>query len=547
MQYQITKETASMKTRDGIRLDADIYRPLSQEKFPVLLMRQPYGKAIASTVVYAHPRWYASHGYLVVIQDVRGRGTSEGEFELFSNEIEDGYDTVVWASQLPGSNGRVGMYGFSYQGMTQLYAAINKPEALKAIAPAMIAYDLYTDWAYENGAFCYQLNLAWAIQLAAETARLKNDFLAYKILFLASRNLPLYEHPAIFQEVLRKYAPSNFYYQWLNHPFNDQYWQNLSPKTYFKNVDLPMLHIGGWFDAYLRGTFNLYQEMSQKSKFQQCLIVGPWGHLPWGNKLGDRFYGQQANSPIDELQIIWFNKFLKNINNEIFQQPLIKLFEMGSNQWLYFDNLDNQKKIIYCLKSSGLASINDNNGKLLKLNKNSKIANSEDILVCDFWRPVPSLGGHAALPSGAFERSELDNRSDILTYTSDILEEDLHIVGEIKLEMYVDSDVPSFDLCAIVSEVFPNGKVYNFTQGYIRIRKPEKPIKFSLQATCMKVSQNHRLRLSLSSACFPAYSINSGKPDKDVNPLSLDNQVITLTVNSEGKEQSRLLLPIINI
>ncbi len=157
------KESASMLTRDGVRLDADIYRPDAEGEFPVLLMRQPYGRAIASTVVYAHPSWYAAHGYIVVIQDVRGRGTSQGEFKLFVNEINDGEDAVNWVVNLPGSNGKVGMYGFSYQGMTQLYAAAAKPPALKTICPAMIAYDLYTDWVYEGGAFCLQTNLGWAI------------------------------------------------------------------------------------------------------------------------------------------------------------------------------------------------------------------------------------------------------------------------------------------------------------------------------------------------------------------------------------------------
>jgi hypothetical protein len=109
-----------MLTRDGVRLDADIYRPEETGEFPVLLMRQPYGRAIASTVVYAHPTWYAQQGYIVVIQDVRGRGTSEGEFKLFANEIADGEDSVNWAANLPESSGKVGMYGFSYQGMTHL-------------------------------------------------------------------------------------------------------------------------------------------------------------------------------------------------------------------------------------------------------------------------------------------------------------------------------------------------------------------------------------------------------------------------------------------
>lgn len=145
------RETVSMFTRDGIQLDADVYRPQGEGSYPVLLMRQPYGRAIASTVVYAHPRWYAAQGYIVVIQDVRGRGTSKGSFYPFRHEVEDGFDAVNWAAALPGSNGVVGMYGFSYQGMTQLYAASTRPSALKAICPAMLPYDLYADAAYPGG------------------------------------------------------------------------------------------------------------------------------------------------------------------------------------------------------------------------------------------------------------------------------------------------------------------------------------------------------------------------------------------------------------
>ena len=282
---KIIKQTASMQTRDKVRLDADIYRPDTKEELPILLMRQPYGREIASTVVYAHPRWYAAQGYIVVIQDVRGRGTSEGKFDLFTYEVADGLDTINWVSQLPNSTGKVGMYGFSYQGMTQLYTAANQPECLKAIAPAMAAYDLYTDWAYENGAFCLFANLAWAIQLAGETARLKGDEAAYLKLRAASRNLPLNGSIPANPELMRL-APDSFYHQWLNNPDPDaEYWQR-SPKYLLENVDLPMLHLGGWFDPYLRGTLNLYRAMITQSKQPQHLLIGPWAHLPWGRKLG---------------------------------------------------------------------------------------------------------------------------------------------------------------------------------------------------------------------------------------------------------------------
>jgi len=255
-------KTISMLTSDGVSLDADVYYPQAKGKFPVLLMRQPYGRAIASTVVYAHPSWYASHGYIVAIQDVRGRGTSEGDFQLFSNEINDGFEAVAWAADLPKSNGKVGMYGFSYQAMTQLYAAMNQPPALKTIIPAMMGCDLYADWAYEGGAFCLQNNLGWAIQLATETARIQGNELAHEALYNASRNLPLTSAIPVLPEVMTEFAEDSFYHDWIEYDTPGTYWEQLSPQL--EEVDLPMLHIGGWFDPFLRGNWRLYQEMARR-------------------------------------------------------------------------------------------------------------------------------------------------------------------------------------------------------------------------------------------------------------------------------------------
>ncbi|MDX2240822.1 MAG: CocE/NonD family hydrolase, partial [Leptolyngbyaceae cyanobacterium bins.302] len=363
MQVQ-PKQTLSMSTRDGIRLDADVYRPDGEGEFPVLLMRQPYGRAIASTVVYAHPIWYAAQGYIVVIQDVRGRGTSEGEFKLFEHEIEDGYDSVEWAARLPGSSGVVGMYGFSYQGMTQLYAAIAKPPALKAICPAMIGYDLYSDGAYENGAFCLQANLGWAIQLAAETARLQGNEEAFRMLAIAAKNLPLGDVVPPQSSILHNLAPNSFYHDWLDHHEPDAYWQKLSPSSYLHDVDLPMLHIGGWFDTFMRGTINLYKTMAARSEFPQHLIVGPWAHLPWSRKVGALDFGTEANSPCDRLQIRWFDHFLKNKNVGLRAQPPIQLFMMGINEWRYFETWNNISPLPAALVSTGLAAMDAQDGKL---------------------------------------------------------------------------------------------------------------------------------------------------------------------------------------
>jgi hypothetical protein len=563
---KISKQTVSMWTSNNrVRLDADIYRPDTDEKLPILLMRQPYGREIASTVVYAHPRWYAAQGYIVVIQDVRGRGTSEGKFDLFTHEVADGFDTINWVSQLPNSTGEVGMYGFSYQGMTQLYAAVQQPKALKAIAPAMVAYDLYTDWAYENGAFCLFANLAWAIQLAGETARLQGDEAAFQQLYAASRNLPFNDPIPANPQLLKDLAPDSFYHQWLNNPDpNAEYWQMRSPKYLLQNVDLPMLHVGGWFDPYLRGTLNLYQAMTAKSKYPQHLLVGAWAHLPWGRKLGAIDYGVEAQNPIDEIQIRWFDHFLKGKDTGLLTESPISLFEMGSNHWREFDEFPQNQKIYY-LASDGLASIREDSGMLWEYAEEinmeavspqglittdlteaiAEFDNYIDILVHDPWRPVPALGGHAIFPGGSFERSSLDCRSDILTYTSAPLASELHLAGEITVEVYCTTEHSSFDLCAVLSTVHPDGQVFNFTQGYIRVSTTNQNtqlVKIPLQATCMCIAPGYSLRLSLSAACFPAYPVNPGTGKLPHESRLLDMEIITLSIHSGVDYLSRLIM-----
>ncbi|WP_036477111.1 CocE/NonD family hydrolase [Myxosarcina sp. GI1] len=558
---KIIKETASMYTRDRVKLDADIYRPDTSEKLPILLMRQPYGRAIASTVVYAHPRWYAAQGYIVVIQDVRGRGTSEGKFDLFTHEVDDGLDTISWVTQLPNSTEEVGMYGFSYQGMTQLYVAANKPQVLRAIAPAMVAYDLYTDWAYENEAFCLYANLAWAIQLAAETARIKGDEAAYLRLAAAAKNLPLGDSIPANPKIMQELALDSFYHTWLNNPHPETYWQERSPKYLLQDVDLPMLHVGGWFDPYLRGTLNLYRAMAAKSQYPQHLVVGPWGHLPWGRKLNQIDYGIEAQNPIDQLQIRWFDYFLKGKDTGVLNESPISLFEMGSNQWQEFNEFPESQKIYY-LASDGLASMREDAGMLWEYESETEstspqellatdlteavteFSNTEDILVHDPWRPVPARGGHAVFPSGSGDRTDLDCRTDVLTYTSAPLESGLHIVGEVAVEIYCTADAPSFDLCAVLSTVDSQGRVFNFTQGYIRVDTPQSPITIPLQTTCIYMPSQTSLRLSLSAACFPAYPVNSGTGKPPSQTRSLDMQIITIAIKSGADYPSLIRLAI---
>jgi putative CocE/NonD family hydrolase len=558
-----------------LHLDSDVYYPDGAGPFPVLLMRQPYGRAIASTVVYAHPRWYASHGYIVVIQDVRGRGTSGGEFELFSHELADGYATVLWAAQLPQSNGYVGMYGFSYQGMTQLYAAASRPAPLKTIAPAMVGYDLYADWAYENGALLLQAGLGWALQLAAETARRAGDRDRYHALHRAAHHLPLDGPNPANPNLLADLAPDSFFHDWLANPKPDcDYWPALTPDL--TALDLPMLHIGGWFDPYLRGDLRLYHQMVSQSQSPQHLWIGPWGHIPWGRRVGAMDFGTAANSPIDALQIRWFDRFLKGQANGLEQTAAVQLFAMGSNQWHGFDHWPLVADTALYLASTGLAGMDQQDGTLQSSISPSE--RGEDTIVHDPWRPVPALGGHSGVPSGPFDRAAIDSRSDVLTYTSGPLTESLSVVGTIQLALYCWADSPSFDISAVVSVVGEDGRVINLTQGYCRVEPPAasflvpedssspgsqvsnsakalesgdhgtakfpvRQVALPLQPTCFCLKSGQALRLSLASSCFPAYAVNSGTGQSPANSDWVDHQIITLTVYHSREYPSRLGLP----
>ena len=544
------KQTLSMQTRDGVRLDADVYFPIGEGAFPVLLMRQPYGRAIASTIVYAHPRWYAARGYIVVIQDVRGRGSSAGRFELFEHEREDGEDTVNWAAALPGSSGQVGMYGFSYQGMTQLYAAQSQPPALRAIAPAMTGYHLYQDWAYENDALCLQLGLTWAIQLAAETARIGGNKVIYRRLLAAASHLPVDEptpaQPQILSEV------ESFFHRWVEQPASARYWQKALPNL--RQVSLPTFQVGGWFDPYLRGDLRLYQEMSARDTLSHQLWIGPWCHIPWSRKVGAVDFGSAAVSPIDSLQVQWFDWILKGEVSsppsgaqlpELLAERAVNLFEMGRNQWRRWNQWPDESEQIYFLHSTGLANIREDNGWLLS----TRPADARlDTLVHDPWNPVPALGGHSAIPAGSFERTAVDSRGDVLTYTTEPFAAEISVAGTVTFCAAIATESASYDLCVVLSRVCADG-VYNLTQGYRRVevnRVAEGIITLKLHPTCFWVKVGDRLRISISAACFPAYPINPGTGARSQTAHRADAQIVSLAIALGGQNAASLRLPVVS-
>lgn len=542
-------ETVSMLARDGVRLDADIYRPTANnpdETFPVLLMRQPYGRRIASTVSFAHPTWFAAHGYVVVIQDIRGRGTSDGTYTLFANDAEDGADAVRWAAELPGTNGKVGMYGFSYQGVSQLLAAsallaeTGSAKPLHALAPAMIGYGIHDDWVYEGGAFYLAPNIGWGIQMAAEEARLAGDEAAY----LALRNaFPLDSAVPCKPDLLMDRPEYGHYVDWVSEPAPGDYWDRISPAGKLDGLDVPALHVGGWYDLMLPGTLAAYRDLVAKASAPQSLIIGPWTHMNWTGWQPAGSLGPAGASTVDHSLITWFDHWLKDQPDSKDTDAFVRLFEVGGESWLEFDAFPDPEPVSFYLSGTGRAALVPTAGRL---DANPSGERVTDAIVLDPWRPTPTTGGHSDDPGGRVNRSETDARSDVATFTTAPLEQDVSLAGTPRITLHCQSDQDSFDLSLVLSEVLPDGRAINLTEGYQRVAKgaATNPVKVELRPVVARIEEGRALRLSVALASFPAHALNTGDGTADRDARVMNVPITTVTISHGGGSPSCVLLPV---
>lgn len=526
-------ETVSMRTRDGARLDADVYRPDADGVWPVLLLRVPCGRRTALTSHYAHPRWYAARGYVVVVQDVRGCGTSEGRFRPFVAEREDGADAVAWAASLPGSNGVVGLYGCGYAGMAQLLAMADGPEPLKAAVPALAGWDVFTDWAYEGGAFRLADSMGWALRCAAEAARRVEDGTAYRALSDALRVLPVDDEIPSRPKVLREYARYTHYDDWLTAPAPGPGWDELSPRTALAGASLNVatLQIGGWYDPRLAGTLDAHDSLSAASTAPVRLLAGPWTAS-----------GPHRPPDLDSLQLAWFDRFLKGTSNGVERAGPVRLFDVGAGRWRDLPGLPAAGQALH-LGSDGLAT----RGFGGSLRGGVPLDAASDVVVHDPRDPVPAVGGHAVPDAGVRDRAAVDARPDVATYTTEPLPAPLALAGRVALELWVEADAPSFDVSAVVSVVEPDGRVLPLTHGHARVEPgaPHRPLSIALRAVCATVKPGCALRLSLAGACYPAYPVNPGTGAEPGETRLVDAQPITLLIHSGADRPSRLRLPVV--
>ena len=337
-----------IEMRDGVVLSADVYRPDTDAPCPVLLQRTPYDKSLAKVGALDAIR-AAKEGYAVVLQDVRGRYTSQGDFYTFINESNDGYDSIEALAELSWCSGKIGMFGGSYVGATEWLAALAKPPHLHAIAPAITSDDYYEGWTYQGGAFQLNFALSWAMALALNNI----EHLSRKLgclsdeqellieslddLVQTARFLPLGDAPALSREDVAPY-----YRDWVQHLENDGYWQRWNIAAAHETLDIPAYHQGGWYDIFLGGTLSNFEGMragalSEATRTGQRLIVGPWMHdSSLGPKTGDIDFGLRAGGAVVDVQgklLRWFDHWLKGMDNGVERDPPIELFVMGANKW----------------------------------------------------------------------------------------------------------------------------------------------------------------------------------------------------------------------
>jgi putative CocE/NonD family hydrolase len=494
---------------DGVTLYSDHYYPPGGGVNPTLLMRQPYGRDIASTVVYAHPSWFARHGYNVVIQDVRGRGDSEGEFYPFRHEARDGAETIAWLRTRPESNGSIGIYGFSYQGLTQLLAAAEQPEGLVCIAPAMTACDLYNGWFYQGGALRLASTLGWGLQMLKEDARRLGLREASDLLEHAWSNLPaqFLETPYAAHPVFAYRDLPTYLRDWIEHDQPGPYWHALDLSQSLAKINIPALHVSGWYDTYLRGSVECFKAMCNHSR-HQYLLAGPWIHIPWGDRIGTHSLGAEANLDTDALLLRWFNHWLKG-TSEFADEPVIRHFALGEGKWHTASCFPEPAQTLY-LHSSGRANSSKGDGLLSEGAPHAD--EPPDAFVHDPEVPVAAPG------VGPANQAALELGNNLLVYTSAPLESPLHVFGAVEIDIYCATSAPNADLVAKLVCVKPNGDALFLAIGVARSSRLFASYEadklqrwtFSLEPTSFVFAAGERLRIEIASSAYPLFDRNPG-------------------------------------
>ena len=561
----VVQLNVAMKTRDGVTLRADIYRPGGSNTFPVLLERTPYNKGNESEFA----RRAALRGYVVVIQDVRGRYASEGEWYPFKHESVDGFDTVEWAASLPNSNGKVGMFGGSYVGATQMLTAISHPPHLAGICPVVTASNYHENWVYQGGAFEQWFNQSWTSLLAQDT--FDRAIQQGTNALIGSTVLPLRAYPLFNLKVslgsgnlMRELAP--YYLDWLDHPGYDSYWKQWSIEDHYVSIEVPALTVSAWYDVFQGGSLRNFEGLkleaeNEAARKEQRLLIAIGGHSGDGRRIGSVDFGRAAEE-YDEntVTLDWYDYLFRGKQNEFALGKPVKIFVMGENKWRFEDSwpLQRAENTRYFLHSDGKANSVSGDGALSTADAR---AEAPDGYLYDPLHPVPTVGGPLCCDSehlapGPKDQREVEARSDVLVYSTPQLMQDLEVTGPVTLDLYAKSSAVDTDFTAKLVDVWPGGFAQNLTEGILRARhreseKEAKPIvpgriyeyKIDVWSTSNVFLKGHQIRLEVSSSNFPRFdrNLNTGK-DASMGQTAVK---ATNTIYHDSQHPSALVLPVV--
>jgi len=543
--------------RDGVALSADIYRPDGPGKFPCLLLLTPYNNLRDSYIEQAV--YFAKRGYAVALVDSRGRHDSEGVWEPYVNEPKDGYDTQQWLGQQTWSNGKIGTFGTSYVGFTQIMPAPFRSPYVKALVPAVNQQSnfghIYNDgvmqlnMVFTFGLFCSGRTMQfWSPTTPIES----NPLFNYDQLF---RRLPLYT-------ALDDIADLPHIKTWIQHHTYDDYWKSYGVKEKYGEIDVPAYFLTGWYDNLVHEGWRNFKGFSEKTRSQRSrkgtkILVGPWTHAlnrkstDWAVDFGpDMMYN------LLDLHVRWYDYWLKDIPNGIDKEPPVTIFVMGANQWRQENEwpLARAKYTKFFLASGGQANSLYGDGTV-----GESAAGKPDSFVYDPASPVPTLGGHISTHwdlQGPRDRRPVQRREDVLVYTSAPLPADLEVTGPISLKLYASSSAVDTDFTGTLTDVHPDGRAVHIVEGIRRasfrdsLEKPA-PIEpgkiyeytIDLWETSNVFKAGHRIRVEISSSNFPRYArnLNTGEHFGMTSQM----KTATQTIYHDAQRPSHLLLPVI--
>ncbi|MCY2965140.1 MAG: CocE/NonD family hydrolase [Planctomycetota bacterium] len=546
----VSLETVKVEMRDGVRLATDLYRRPGIERGPVLLMRTPYNKERTKPVAER----FARAGYITLVQDCRGKFQSEGTFIPYDHEGQDGFDAVEWVNRQPWCDGKIGMWGSSYVGATQWQAAVAQPPGLVTITPTATFSSFYRNL-YLGGAVRLSLITRWASGNSPkpESVMPPTDWDATLL------HLPLSD----FDRAIG--WPIPWLSGMLTHPTPNGYWNRLDMTERITRLDLPIQHVVGYYDFFSRESVGNFVRMRNQARNprvreQQQLILGPWDHGTIGAaQVGEVDFGPNAVWDAAGENLLWFDRFLKQ-DPAVTKRPLVpvRYFSMGENVWKEAQSWPPEGVVQtpFYLHSKGKANTRAGDGVL---SRTAPVADqSADSFQADPAKPTPACPPTEKRPLNAatwapVDQRPIEDRNDVLVYTSEPLDKPLTFAGDAQAELYVEADTPDADWVVKLVDVRPDGFAYNLAVGIQRgsfrdsesSPQPLKPgtvykLTIDLGPVAAQLAEGHRLRVDISGAYFPLFDRNTNTGD---GPYGARTAVSTETVHHSKLRASRILLP----